>query len=128
MNFYWLALGILAVWRVTHLLSREDGPWDLSARLRRHAGQGFWGRLLDCFYCMSLWVSAPFALLIGDSARHILFLWLALSAGASLLERLTERTPEVPPAIWMEHQEDSHDLLRETESAMAQRGQERHDR
>jgi len=128
MDFYWLALGILAVWRVTHFLSKEDGPWDLSARLRRRAGQGFWGRLLDCFYCVSLWVSVPCAVLIGENARHTALLWLALSAGASLLERLTEPSPEVPPAVWMEHQEVSHDLLRETQSGVAQHGPERPDR
>ena len=128
MNFYWLALGILAVWRVTHFLSKEDGPWDASVRLRRWAGMGFWGRLLDCFYCVSLWVSAPFAWLIGENARHTALLWLALSAGASLLERLTEPSPEVPPAVWTEHQEVSHDLLRETQNAVAQRGPERQDR
>jgi hypothetical protein len=126
MNFYWLALGILAVWRVTHFLSKEDGPWDLSARLRRRAGLGFWGRLLDCFYCMSLWVSAPFAVLLGENAWHAALLWLALSAGASLLERWTDRNPEVPPAEWMEHREVSHDVLRETQSAVDRPGSEGH--
>lgn len=127
-DFYWLALGILAVWRVTHFVSKEDGPWDASVRLRRLAGMGFWGRLLDCFYCVSLWVSAPFALFIGENARHAALLWLALSAGASLLERLTEPSREAPPAVWMEHQEVSHDLLRETQSGMAQRGPDGQDR
>ena len=42
MRFYWLALGILAVWRVTHLLHAEDGPWDVLYRLRRRLGDGFW--------------------------------------------------------------------------------------
>ena len=29
MDLYWLVLGALAVWRLTHLLQAEDGPADL---------------------------------------------------------------------------------------------------
>lgn len=61
MRFYWLILGILGVWRITHLLHAEDGPWDLVVRLRRRAGTGFWASLLDCFYCLSLCMAAPLA-------------------------------------------------------------------
>ena len=44
-------VGTLAVWRATHLLQAEDGPWGIFVRIRRLAGSGFWGELLDCFYC-----------------------------------------------------------------------------
>jgi hypothetical protein len=83
-----LLVGVLAVWRVTHLIQAEDGPWDLSVRLRRAAGQGFWGRLLDCFYCLSLWVSAVVALLLAGGAAQAILLWVALSGGAIVLNRL----------------------------------------
>jgi hypothetical protein len=86
-KFYWFLLGTLAVWRVTHLLAAEDGPWNIVAKLRRHAASGFWGSLLDCFYCLSLWVAAPAAWLIGDGWREVLLLWLALSGAAILAER-----------------------------------------
>ena len=89
MDFYWLVLGILGVWRITHLLQAEDGPWDISVRLRRAVGNGFVGGVLDCFACASLWVAAPFALLLGEDWREDLLLWLAFSAGAILLERAT---------------------------------------
>jgi|SRR5882724_12079515 len=85
-HLYDLILGVLGVWRVTHLLNAEDGPGKLLARLRRLAGSGFWGGLLDCFYCLSLWVAAPFAFLLGDNRREVLLLWLALSGAAILLE------------------------------------------
>jgi hypothetical protein len=91
LNFYRLVLGVLVVWRVTHLLSREDGPWDVVIRLRKQAGAGSWGTLLDCFYCLSLWVAAPIALLLVGAWAERLLLWPALSAGAILLERLTAR-------------------------------------
>jgi len=64
-DFYLLLLGALVVWRLTHLLHAEDGPWDLLRRLRERLGEGFGGRLLDCFYCLSLWIAAPAAWLIG---------------------------------------------------------------
>src|SRR5690606_6645885 len=77
-RLYWALLGVLAVWRVTHLLQAEDGPWDVVVRLRRAAGAGFFGRLLDCFYCLSLWVALPAALAIGTDAFERLLLWPAL--------------------------------------------------
>ena len=86
--FYGFILGVLGVWRVTHLLNAEDGPCEVLVRLRRIAGSGFWGELLDCFYCLSLWISAPFALLLSSNRRELLLLWLALSGGAILMERL----------------------------------------
>jgi hypothetical protein len=100
MHFYWLALGILGVWRITHLLQAEDGPWDLVARFRLWLGHGFWGRLLDCFYCLSIWIALPIAAGVGESAGERLLLWPALSGGAALLERATQRIP--PPARFYE--------------------------
>lgn len=77
----------LAVWRLTHLLAREDGPWDLVARLRRRLGRSFWGRLMDCVKCLSVWVALPFAFFVGGSPLELLVVWLALSGAAILLEQ-----------------------------------------
>jgi hypothetical protein len=106
MRFYWLALGTLAVWRVTHLLSAEDGPWDLVAWLRRKAGTGFWANLLDCFYCLSLWIAAPFAFFLGSGIKERLCLWLAFSAGAIILNRASPDQPERP--FYFEHAIEDH--------------------
>jgi hypothetical protein len=113
MEFERLALGTLATWRLVHLLAAEDGPWDLVARLRRRAGDGRWGRLLDCFYCLSLWVAAPLALLLGTSWRERGLLWLSLSAGAILIERLIPERPSDPlPAPFIEATEAPDVVLR----------------
>jgi hypothetical protein len=117
MGLQGLILGALCVWRITHLLSAEDGPGDLLVHLRRTAGNGFWGRLLDCFYCLSLWVAVPFALLLAEGWRAGLLSWLAFSAGAILLERATG--PAVPPAPYFEDEEDDHELLRQAEGAVS---------
>jgi hypothetical protein len=89
MRFYWFVIAALGVWRITHLLQAEDGPWDLVVRLRLRAGDTFWGKLLDCFYCLSLWIALPFAFGLGENWKERALLWPALSAAASLLERTT---------------------------------------
>ncbi len=89
-----LVLAVLAVWRITHLLHAEDGPWDLVVRLRLWAGAGVLGRAMDCFYCLSLWVALPFAWLLGAAPSEQFLLWPALSAAAILLERATGRPEE----------------------------------
>jgi hypothetical protein len=117
MRFYWLVLGTLAVWRVTHLLNAEDGPWNLLAKLRRLAGSGFWGSLLDCFYCLSLWIAAPFAYFLGAGWMERVLLWLALSGAACLVERLTLHEGQAPPAAYVEDREAS-DVLRQEQGAI----------
>ena len=111
MDFYWLILGILCVWRITHLLNAEDGPWDLIVRFRNWLGEGFWGELLDCFYCLSVWIALPMAGLIGQEWVQRLVLWPALSAGAILIERIIERVETPPPALYVEEPEDDNVLL-----------------
>jgi hypothetical protein len=84
----------LAVWRISHLLAQEDGPFDVVFRLRRKVGQGFFGALLDCFLCLSLWIALPFAFLSADTWIDRIVAWLALSGGASILFLLTNRAAE----------------------------------
>jgi Protein of unknown function (DUF1360) len=81
----------LAVWRLAHLLSQEDGPFDLVFKMRKRAGQGFFGGLLDCFHCLSMWVAIPFALFLGTRWIEGIITWLALAGAASILFKLTER-------------------------------------
>jgi len=87
---FWIrfVVAILATWRVTHLLALEDGPWDLVVRLRLRLGSGFVGSLMDCFKCLSLWIAAPAALFVARRPLDWLFVWLALSGAACLLERV----------------------------------------
>lgn len=113
MRFYGLIVGVLAVWRVTHLLAAEDGPWQLLVRLRRRAGEGFLGELLDCFYCSSLWIAAPAAWLIGEDWQERALLWLALSGGAILLERVTGPDQVAVPVAYHEDLDDDGMLRQE---------------
>jgi hypothetical protein len=99
-SFYWLTLGVLTTWRLTHLLQAEDGPGAVVARMRRIAGTSFVGSLMDCFYCLSVWIALPFAVCLGQTSRECALLWPALSAGAILLERATRERP--PPGASFE--------------------------
>src|SRR5262249_50797143 len=85
-------LATLAVWRVTHLLSQEDGPWDLIVRLRRALAKGVIGKLLSCFYCLSIWIAAPFAWFLKGDYAETFVCWLALSGAAILLQRATRES------------------------------------
>lgn len=93
--WYRLVLGVMVTWRVTHLFHAEDGPWRMLARFRIAVSRSEMLRqLFDCFYCLSMWVAVPFAYLLGESWTERLLLVPALSAGAILLERVTQ--PPVP--------------------------------
>ena len=103
----WLAVGlaVLATWRVTHLLAREDGPFDVLARLRARLGRGFFGSLLDCFACVSVWVAAAVASLLTRDPGPWLVAWWGLSGAACWIDRFGQapvvfeklRDPESPP-------------------------------
>jgi hypothetical protein len=96
-------LAALATWRITHLLTEEDGPADLVLRLRRAAGQSQFGQIMDCFYCASMWVALPVAALVTSKSAQTPWnrpvgpgrvrwsrraaTWLALSGAACLLEQ-----------------------------------------
>nr|WP_315239401.1 DUF1360 domain-containing protein [uncultured Albidiferax sp.] len=107
-------LGALATWRLAHLLAREDGPWNAVLRLRQAAGSGIWGQMLDCFYCLSLWVAAPVALAVARNPLEWLLAWLGLSGAACLLERLGPAAP--PPLLELPDLEGDHDELLRTET------------
>ncbi len=115
----WLrfVLAVLATWRITHLLAREDGPADLIVRLRARLGDGFAGELMDCFYCLSLWVAAPFALVVSRDPLLLLLTWPALSGAACLLERIGQDPVVIEPLSTHTKDEANHGMLWSEKSA-----------
>lgn len=87
--FYGFVLGVLAVWRLSHFFVFEDGPFNVVVRLRVMAGHSQLGRVMDCFYCASLWLSLPLVFVLADEILESIVLWLAISGGASLLWRIS---------------------------------------
>ncbi len=95
--WYRLVLGVLVTWRLTHLLHAEHGPWRLIGRFRSAVSRiEILRQLFDCFYCLSMWVAAPLAYLLGDTWAERTLLLPALSGAAILLERVTNREPPMP--------------------------------
>jgi hypothetical protein len=90
MDHFLFVILSLVVWRLTHLLSKEDGPFDIIFLLRKKAGAGFFGSLLDCFYCLSIWIALPFGMYYGNSWMEKLSYWIALSGAACLAEQATD--------------------------------------
>lgn len=104
-------LAVLATWRVAHLVAFEDGPGEVLALVRRRAPAGI-GRMLDCIYCLSLWVSAPAALWITRDPVDWFVTTLAISGAACVLERLGEEPVVIRPLDAVHGSEDANELLR----------------
>jgi hypothetical protein len=103
-----LVISVLAVWRVSHLLAAEDGPWDLIVRIRKKLGNTGAGHLMDCFNCLSLWVSIPFAFFVADRMLARFVTWLALSGAACLAERLGAAQMSKVPVLFEDAGERDH--------------------
>ena len=113
MSFFSLVVLSLATWRISSLLVREDGPWSILRRIRRHfrAGefggvtfdpsgmdtaeamhfqaalhipQGVIGALLSCVWCCSVWV-ATFLVIATALLPLSLYVWLIFAVSAAAI-------------------------------------------
>jgi len=88
----------LAVWRVSCMLVREDGPVWVFGKFRKAMGvrydaygnpygDSWWSQLFTCIYCMSVWIGIMCTLFWIAFPRFTVFasLPLAFSAMAVLL-------------------------------------------
>jgi hypothetical protein len=82
---------VIVVWRLTHLISSEDGPFDLIIKIRKMVGNTFFGRLMDCFYCLSIWIGLLCACFVSGCWQEIIILTLYYSGASILLEKLTNK-------------------------------------
>ena len=87
---------MLAVWRLTHLLHLEHGPWGVVARTRAVAERLGLGDLVHCFFCLRLWVAVPVAWWLAPTWPGRAIAWLALSGGAILIEVRWLKPPSRP--------------------------------
>jgi hypothetical protein len=102
-----LLLCVLATWRLTHLFVAEDGPGDIVVKLRAWLGDSFFGLVMDCFYCASVWLAFPFAFVIAHDALDWLVSWLAISGAAALLEQATQRETSPPHSFHQSVEKDN---------------------
>lgn len=78
-------LCVLAIFRICWLLSHDDGPFEIIVTLRKRLGDHGLGALMDCFSCLSIWASIPFALWLGGSPGEKVLYWGALSGAVVFL-------------------------------------------
>ena len=77
------------------------------------------GRVVNCFYCLSVWVALPFAFGLGETWRERGLLWPSLSGAAILVERATENMGSKRLPIYEEDQEDKDHVLRENQKSVS---------
>jgi hypothetical protein len=82
---------VIVVWRLTHLISAEDGPFELILRARRWAGASFVGKLMDCFYCLSIWIGLLGAWYETNAIGEIILLTFYYSGASLLLEKFSNK-------------------------------------
>jgi hypothetical protein len=86
-------LALLGVYRLSHMIAMEDGPFDAFAELRDRVGQGNWiGRGLHCPLCLSFWLSLCMVGWLGFVGLLLppynLISWLGLAGGCLVLHKL----------------------------------------
>jgi hypothetical protein len=74
----------LAVWRVSHMLKYEAGPWDILIRIRERLGDSMLGRMMDCMKCSSVWLAIIFSV---PGTKYIVIV-LAISSLAIMFEEI----------------------------------------
>lgn len=79
----------LAVWRITHMIVREEGPFSIFQKMREpFAGQSTWiGRGLHCMFCVSYWLSA-IAAVFAQNIRDGVLYWHAVAGGVFVLYKV----------------------------------------
>lgn len=101
-SFIVLLILVLATWRVSSLLAREEGPYDVLHKLRYYLGVRYneysephsdkmLGQLVLCIWCNSIWVGFLIAVASNPfSVYSYTIVPLALSAGAILVEEIRD--------------------------------------
>lgn len=90
MSIVTLVVASLAVWRVSRMITLEEGPFSAFAWLRGHvdARQQTWiGRGLSCLACVSFWLAALAALVLNASVIE----WFGIAGASLLLDRMISR-------------------------------------
>jgi hypothetical protein len=77
----------LAVYRLSRMLTDEEGPFAVFSKVRAlFPPVGWLGRGLECSMCVSVWIALPVALWL-DWAGNWWLTWLALSAVTVIIRK-----------------------------------------
>jgi len=88
---YFILMG-LAIWRLSSLLMKERGPFDLFVRVRKLIGvkhyddgtplsykDNFFGNLFSCCWCLSVWIAFAYTAFYIFLPRYAIIFALPLS-------------------------------------------------
>lgn len=93
-------LEVLAVYRLSQLISVDDGPFDVFKRLRLLCGQIAYkykkiktlADLVNCPYCVGVWFAL--CVVIALRQRYWFLRWLAIAGGQAFLQQVSDRQVE----------------------------------
>lgn len=86
-SLVWLLVSWLLVWRVTALLVRDRGPFDVFVRLRAALARRGLHELVLCFHCTAVWVAALATVVLYEWRWPAVAIALAVAGAASVTER-----------------------------------------
>jgi len=90
-------LSAFAVYRMSHLLKYDEGPFHVFQKLRVFLGTRasyskiakFFADIVNCCYCSSIWIAIPFALALctiySFTVINFIILWLGLAGVAEFI-------------------------------------------
>lgn len=89
MNLSQIVITGLASFRLTNLISKEAGPWDVFVIFRSWAGVydigpdkkpiGFLGKMIECPFCLGIWISFFLLILPPSKLRKYFINFLAIA-------------------------------------------------
>ncbi len=84
-----MIVDVLIVWRLTHLINIEDGPYKVFFNFKvwlKKKRHNFLFEMFQCFLCLSVWVGWAIAMLEFRSHSNPFAYGIALSGAAILLQ------------------------------------------
>lgn len=85
-----LLLAVGLVFRLSHAVALEDGPFDIFSRLQARAGGGknWVGRGLSCVLCVSWWLAVPAVLLLYPATwAEAVLLWGGIAGAVVVIHK-----------------------------------------
>lgn len=100
-DILWIIIAILATWRLSFMLTREEGPFKImvTARSIIYKIKGI-EAVAECLYCASVWIGAVCTILVLIPYIRWWLVPFALSGGAMLIDGLfrSDDKSHKPPA------------------------------
>lgn len=83
-----IVIAIFAVYRVSRMLTLEEGPFELCTRLRNlYQVDNWFGRGLRCPLCIGFWLSLTAAIAISPDFITGVWYWLGIAGAQAALSR-----------------------------------------